>query len=426
MDVQAHYQTNSGDVIDSKEVNLPIRLFSKENYIDIENLYKPMDDAVKDPDMFFGRKDLIDQLAALVQNNESQCAVVFGQKRAGKSSILYHLQEKLRSDPSLLIVNLGNIGAIYDPDASISYLYLFLWEIVNEMKKEVDSFVRMGYPDLGVDFPSSFESFSSGGSSVNRFRELFDAFKARKRDHEQWKEVRVVLFIDEFTYIYEYIIKGTVDDSFMNRWKAFLERKYFSAVLAGQDTMPKMRRRFPNAFGIIKDFRVDYLAPEDAEDLIISPIKMPNGESRFRGRAIEHILDLTAGSPFYIQILCDRLVKYMNRERTPHVTQADINSIRDDLVYGLQALDLDRFENLYNSSDISQDAITDEDALEVLKKIAENSKTSPCNRKDIVCETQIPIDDILADLVTRLVLKKEGDHYQIRVGLFKWWLLANY
>ena len=31
--------------------------------------------------------------------------------------------------------------------------------------------------------------------------------------------------------------------------------------------------------------------------------------------AIERIIDLTAGSPFYIQIICNRLVEYMNRKR---------------------------------------------------------------------------------------------------------------
>lgn len=49
---------------------------------------------------------------------------------------------------------------------------------------------------------------------------------------------------------------------------------------------------------------------------------------------IERILALTAGSPFYIQILCDRLVKYMNRKRLLLVAEADVEQVKQDLIEG--------------------------------------------------------------------------------------------
>jgi hypothetical protein len=192
--------------------------------------------------------------------------------------------------------------------------------------------------------------------------------------------------------------------------------------------MPKFKQRFPNEFGTTQDERVSYLKREDAIRLIDEPIRIGgrNGESRYRERAIDRILELTAGSPFYIQIICDRLVRYMNRKRASLITEADVEQVKNELVRGVNALGLDKFDNLINSGDTSEDAISDEDALAVLKSIAVNSQTGPCSRNSISCETQKPVDDILDDLVNREVIEREkGRYYQIRVGLFRDWLLAH-
>jgi len=219
-----------------------------------------------------------------------------------------------------------------------------------------------------------------------------------------------------------------IPETFMKNWKAMLQDNFFNAVLVGQDVMPKFKQRFPNEFGTTQDERVTYLRREDAIRLIDEPIRIGghHGESRYRERAIERILELTAGSPFYIQILCNRLVEYMNRKRASLVTEADVEQVKDELIRGVNALGKDKFDNLINSGDTSQDAISDEDALKVLTAIAENSRTGPCSRSSIACETSIPVDEILEDLVRRDVIERErGHYYSIRVGLFREWLLAH-
>ena len=150
------------------------------------------------------------------------------------------------------------------------------------------------------------------------------------------------------------------------------------------------------------------------------------GESRYRERAKDRIIDLTAGNPFYIQILCNRLVEYMNRKRASLVTEADVEQVMEELIRGVNALGPDKFDNLINSGDTSEDAISDEDALRVLTAIAVNSRTGPCSRNSIVCETHTPVDEVLEDLVKRDVVERErGQYYSIRVGLFKEWLVAH-
>nr|WP_290665147.1 tetratricopeptide repeat protein [Ardenticatena sp.] len=430
--VYAQYRTRAGEIEQTPVHNFSIRLYSEEEFEEIENPYAAYAEGgiVGDPTMFYGRDELIENIIRAIQRagTQSKSIVIFGQKRAGKSSILYHLKRKMEASGNLLVIDIGNIGSILDEHSQIPFEYQILWSILRKLRDAIEDVVEeRGLPPLNLIFPQDRE-FYEHPSPLVKFRDVFDEYKRRTARTEGWKHIQVVLLIDEFSYIYSQIVSGKISESFMKNWKALLQENYFSVVLAGQDVMPKFKQRFPNEFGTTQDERVSYLKREDAIRLTDEPIRIGgrNGESRYRERAIERILELTAGSPFYIQIVCDRLVKYMNRKRASLITEADVEQVKTELVRGVNALGLDKFDNLINSGDTSEDAISDEDALKVLKAIAINSQTGPCNRNSISCETEKPIDVILEDLVNREVVERErGRYYRIRVGLFRDWLTIH-
>jgi tetratricopeptide (TPR) repeat protein len=432
--VYVQYRTRSSEIVQTPVNNFSIRLYSEEEFEPIENPYAAYAEGgvVGDPNMFFGRDEMIGNVAKAIQESKSQskCVVIYGQKRAGKSSILYHLKSKLELDEKLLVLDIGNIGKFLDDNSTSSYqfLYLILWSIIRRLEYAIEDRVEAGKSDIEITFPSNEKDFFEHPSPLTLFADIFENFKRQSKKDSGWQNIRAVLLIDEFQYIYAQILAGRIPESFMRNWKALLQENYFSAVLVGQDVMPKFKQRFPNEFGTTQDERVSYLKRDDAIKLIDEPIRVGGrqGDSRFRERAIERILDLTAGSPFYVQILCNRLVEYMNRKRARLVTEADVEQVKDELVKGANALGLDKFDNLLNSGDTSKDAISDSDALKVLTAITLSSLTGPCNRNNITCETTIPIDDILDDLVKRDVVERErGQYYSIRVGLFKEWLVTH-
>ncbi|MBI1925421.1 tetratricopeptide repeat protein [Candidatus Poribacteria bacterium] len=425
------YGTRSGEIHQTPVENLSIRLYSADEFEEIESPYAAYAEGgvVGEPEMFFGREELIQNIAPAIQESRSQskCVIVFGQKRAGKSSVLHHLKSLLEKERDLLILDLGNIGSILDKHSFVPLLYQILRGILKRLEYAIEDRVDDGFSPLDLSIPSDRE-FYNHPTPLVLFKDIFDNYKRLVAKREDWCGTRVVLLIDEFSYIYDPIITGKIPESFMKNWKALLQENYFNAVLVGQDVMPKFKQRFPNEFGTTQDERVTYLKQEDAVKLIDEPIRIGGrqGESRYRERAIERILDLTACSPFYIQIICNRLVEYMNRKRARLVTEADVEQVKHELIRGVNALSLDKFDNLINSGDTSKDAIADEDALKVLKAIAVNSKTGPCHRNSIACEIRSPIDIILDDLVKRDVVEREREqYYRIRVGLFNEWLVAN-
>ncbi|MDE0554026.1 MAG: ATP-binding protein, partial [Candidatus Poribacteria bacterium] len=430
--IYAQYSTSTGEQLQTPVQNLSIHLSSKDEFKTIKNPYAQYAEGniVGDENMFYGREELIQNIAqAILQSrSQSKCVLVFGQKRSGKSSVLYHLKKSLEKDRELLILDLGNMSTLLDQHAQTSLLHQFLNGILRGLERAMRLKQREGFTSLELAIPGS--EFYDYPAPLQLFEDTFMRLKDLTDDQigqEDWRGIRVVLLIDEFQYIYDPIIEGKIPDSFMQNWKALLQANYFSAVLVGQDVMPKFKLRFPNEFGTTQDERVTYLKEEDARKLIDEPIRIGGrqGESRYREQAIERILDLTAGSPFYIQILCNRLVEHMNAKHASQVTEAHVEQVKDELIRGVNAFDSDKFDNLINSGDTSADAISDEDALKVLKTIADNSSIGPCHRDKIDCETSLPVDTILDDLEKRDVVDRRDQSYQIQVGLFKEWLVVN-
>ena len=429
----AQYRTRTEEQVQTPVQNFSIRLYSKDEFEKIKNPYAAYAEGgvVDNKDMFVGREELIQNIAQAIQESrtQSKSVIVFGQKRSGKSSVLYHLKKSLEKDQELLILDLGNMSTLLDQHAQISLLHQFLKGILRGLDRAIRQKEREGLISLDLAIPG--KEFYDHPAPLQLFEDTFVRLKDltdNQIGQEDWRGIRVVLLIDEFQYIYDPIIEGKIPDSFMQNWKALLQANYFSAVLVGQDVMPKFKLLFPNEFGTTQDERVTYLKEEDARKLIDEPIRIGGrqGESRYREQAIERILDITAGSPFYIQIICNRLVEYMNVKHAVLVTEADVETVKNELIHGVNALGLDKFDNLINSGDTSADAISDEDALKVLKIIADNSsKTDLCHRDRIDCKTRLPVDTILDDLVNRDVVKRRDQSYQIQVGLFKEWLVVN-
>ena len=408
-------------------------LYSEDEFEKIENPYATYAEGgiVGDAEMFFGREELIQNISQAIRESrtQSKSVIVFGQKRSGKSSILYHLNKALEKDKDLLILDLGNMSTLLDQDAQTSLLHQFLNGILRGLERAIRRKQREGFSPLELAIPG--REFYNHPAPLQLFEDTFVKLKDltdNQTGQEDWRGIRVVLLIDEFQYIYDPIIEGKIPDSFMQNWKALLQANYFSAVLVGQDVMPKFKLRFPNEFGTTQDERVTYLNELDATKLIEDPIRIGGrqGESRYREQATERILELTAGSPFYIQIICNRLVEYMNVKHAGLVTEADVETVKNELIDGVNALGFDKFDNLINSGDTSPDAIPDEDARNVLKTIADNSsKTDLCHRDKIDCETHLPVDTILDDLEKRDVVERRDQSYRIQVGLFKEWLVVN-
>jgi hypothetical protein len=216
----------------------------------------------------------------------------------------------------------------------------------------------------------------------------------------------------------------------MQNWKAFVEDGGFSLVLSGQDTMSNFISDFQNEFAMFKTERLTYIETEPARQLIEEPIwDKEKNRSRFTRNSVDKIIELTACSPFYIQIICNELVRFMNTKKKPVLTPADIEEVIDNLTTGFNSLTEFDFENLLSAGDKNLDEIKTNEAKSVLKEIALLTKYIPfARREDINCFSKERDDLILNDLLKRGVISEQVEtpnRIKIEVQIFKQWLLNH-
>lgn len=362
---------------------------------------------VEEESMFFGRRELLARIHGEIATGPlGQCFVLYGQKRSGKSSVLRQLQHHLR--PPNLPVYLS-LGSIDTSEAERSFVQACIDALYQRLVFDFDliDVLDEHWPNQRQVATSPIASFRRSVLASSRILET----------RLNWREVRPIFLIDEFTYVYEYIREGLLNAAFMRQWKSLLESRTFDAVLVGQDTMPRFKDAYPNEFGVTHDERISYLSGAEARELAERPI-MLQGESRYKGSALDRLIRLTAGSAFYLQIFCDRLVQHLNRHRLVFITESVVKDVLGQLVTGRAALPRDKFDPLITAASESVALAPRSRYMSLLTRLA----LEPAASGEVQEEEPL----LVRDLIEREVIERDsGGLLRIRVGLFAEWLKAN-
>lgn len=418
VEVTGTYRVRDGGTRELPRSRFPVRVYPPGSWADIHNPFQhgARGGPVMDPKMFYGREALLRSLVSAVSDTTpGKCVVLYGQKRVGKSSVLEHLRQRMQWPLVPVDFSLGNTITNFS-------VHFFLWTILYQTARAVRAQSTHGRKLPIIDVPTLTE-LSAGGLSL--FYQKMDDFADRCKADPVTRDLRVILLIDEFVYLYKAIHDKVIPGEFMKTWKALLQHGYFNAVLVGHDVMPQFMNAYPNEFAVAVPVRCSYLSEEDARKLADVPIRIggPTGESRYVGTALDDIIDLTDCNPFYIQIVCDAVVEYMNRERTPKITNADVMKVLEQLLRGESAIKQRDFDGLLTPGDELPGAIPVSEVLQVLKRIASYSSHGGCGLADLTgIATTHPIEMILSNLVDRDVIEIRNEAHYIRVGLFREWL----
>jgi cold shock CspA family protein len=430
LNIICEYKTRNQEEPISIKEQLSLRLYSEEEFETIENPYAPIADGgpVENKKMFFGRDEFIKNRITAILHADSKQIIIYGQKRSGKSSVLYHLKRGLEETNQTFCVSFS-LGLIIKDLNEFTFYHKILSTIERELKlrKAKGEIVPIFICPNLEEFKLRYHT-----NPANGFIELIEDFKIATLEVEGWIEKKLIIMIDEFTYLYTAIRSGTTSETIMKQWKAVTqsENAKLSVVLVGQDVVPSFKQEdyAKNAFGVIEDIRLTYLEEIDARRLIVEPILDKNENSRFIGRAVDTIIDYTSRNPYYIQIFCARLVDYMNAKKVIRVTEADIKEVAQTFIEGSQALAPEKFDNLIRAGEEHDfKEFDDEPIIKILRQIAIGSKNiGICSRDNISLNDRIMEDRILKHLTDREVLeRKQGDNFKIQVKLFQEWLLRH-
>lgn len=443
--------------VSEEPVRIAVPLYNQDEFKLIPNPFEPYisGKVVSDKNMFFGRTKDIEEIIGIMSadsnaNNQGRALALYGQTRTGKSSLLYHVENGLREKDleHNIIINTGSIGDqdLHDKDIT-ELLYTILRTLEKEIKKKArkDEVANLGLEQGCIFHPILMENMKKDGISINADEVLENPERARLIFNKIFKDFceyvngfepvyNVVLMIDEFTYIYDWIRQGKMDSSITQWWKALLQNNNIFAIIIGQDHMMQFVNDISISPVISNDFqttelkKVTYLSEPDAKSLMSDPILLisENGEkeSRYKEGAIERLYELTSGSAFLIMNFCGKLVNYLNEQKSMYITRAHID---DFLKKNLSEFEESRFfEPQYNDKSEVDNTELIAKNKEILKAIARGSYNREwANIRFLIEEPENA--KAIDKLVERDVLVRNGeDRCKIKVALYKEWLIERY
>jgi hypothetical protein len=147
----------------------------------------------------------------------------------------------------------------------------------------------------------------------------FDEYLAAFRD--ELPDQRLILLIDEFDGISRYTRH---EDEGILYYLRNLMQHYpgLNVLLAGAPHMPYMEGYQAILFNIAQEHRLGKLKPEEARLLITDPVRQ---DLEYDSLAVERMLNLTDGWPYFIHVMSEKLIQHCNTIRKSYVTIGEVN-----------------------------------------------------------------------------------------------------
>lgn len=427
LDVLEVAQSYFGEIVFDIRTN---RVFSQ-----FKNPYAAAD-IVEDEKMFMGRDKLIAEICERM-STPRRGYVLYGQKRSGKSSVLWHVVEQLKKERKLFAVyfTMGSIVAdeddIQDENITRADLYYEVLKSIELGIKKIDN--KKFREQIGYKMLKRSDLDKHPEQDFRVYLEIYLEFI---KNELKFKNEHIVLAVDEITKMYYLILEKKISPQIMSFWKSLIGEGYFSIVWAGQDAMPRFITEYANDFGIFNPQPLSYLDYNDAKNLVEKPVWDDDAnESRFDDSAVEEIIKITACSPYYIQHICSDVVSYANNvtQRLP-ITAYDVQKVVDNDMEGKGTFTIKDFDNLISCGDAKLDIVSKEDAYNVLRNIARYTRSSNSayvNVNDIPDYLENEMNQqVVKELLRRDVLVKRPNvtdrlEIKIKVELFKKWAINH-
>ena len=261
--------------------------------------------------LFVGREAQVASIQEHLHAAHHNNLVLVGQRRTGKTSLLKQLLARLND--TFVPIYLDGQALGLDPG-----LPNFFLTLATEISFALD--------DRGFSMPAPEpRDFADRPAAVFERDFLALARKAIGPRH-------LLLLIDEFEELEAAVRRGTVDASIFSFLRHLIQHTDgLSAIFCGTHRIEELAADYWSVLFNISLYRhIGFLEQTDALRLIQEPVA-PYG-LRYDDLALDKMWRMTAGHPYFLQMLCHGLVRRHNRTRQSYVTIADVNAALDEIV----------------------------------------------------------------------------------------------
>jgi len=298
---------------DDERENYSRPFSGRVSFYEIEAAYRPIiispyvaGKPVKTKDMFFGRREVFEWVRRNISGQHGEnVLVLYGERRMGKTSILYQLRNTPPTPRHICVLFSMELAAYVKSVADL------LYEIALEIS---DALEGQGYalpePDLS-DYISSPQ---------RQFRAFIKKLEHSLGDRS------IILMVDEFGILIDKVQRGVLGNDVFSFLRGIIqETDKLAFLFTGAVELRRMQKDYGSIlFNLAKVRKISYLEPAEAERLITVPAK---GLVDYHPLVVDKILRVTACHPYFIQYICDSLVRLAQREKKNHLDLVDVNLI---------------------------------------------------------------------------------------------------
>ncbi len=262
---------------------------------------------IRDEEMFYGRTEDLALLRDKLKSPKANRVVVLaGQRRMGKTSLIYQLAHQLKEGPDTpVLIDLQSFSLVNNVGQ-------FLHQLAARTQEEVQK-----YRGIIVALPAEQSFLNNPTDTFDHF--LKDVLKAQPGR-------KLVFLLDEFEKLQEHIDKHIIDEKILHYLRSLMqhrERLNFLLVSA-----PNIRyhteRYWAVFFNIALQHRLTRLKETEAIDLIVQPVQ---GYLQYDMLALKRIRQLSGDQPYLIHIIGEQLIEYCNNLKKTYVTVNDVNIV---------------------------------------------------------------------------------------------------
>ncbi len=244
---------------------------------------------------FCGRDEVIAEIERRLPNE--RLLILYGPRRIGKTSILQNLH---------LARRLSHFTFIYVDRAQMATHSIA--EVRYYIASEIARIVNIRIPN-----ESAFED------SIFLHRNLLP-WACRTLDPK-----RLVLILDEFDSL-DRLKKESEGcaESLLDFTQELIEAESRLAIMIGLGPRPGELSRFLQHYLHIDQWiRVPLLGREAAHASIVNPAA---GQMAYAPEAVDQIIALTSGHPYFIQLICSEIFDYVSRDGRDYITLEDVKA----------------------------------------------------------------------------------------------------
>ena len=284
--------------------------------------------------VFYGRDELLSKISRQIATH-GNVVLLEGNRRAGKTSILKHLEGSM-AIPGWLAVYSSLQGA----EGAAQVVGVPTAEVFREIARSIVKALAK----LGIDVPLPNGQMHLAGkpalgvaracregigdlSPFTEFREYLELLLT-VLEH---LGLGLVLMLDEFDKLQEGIDNGVTSPQVPENIR-FLIQTYpkFSAILTGSRRLKRLREEYWSAlYGLGTSIPVMTLDMESARKVVTEPVR---DQLAFSQEAIERIIGVTARHPYLMQCLCNRVFDYAVLTQNRSITLSVVNDAAHALV----------------------------------------------------------------------------------------------